>query len=101
MTGGTPYAMAPEQLRGARPDTRSDVWALGVLLQEIVVEHAAVHAPRRWRSSDRHPARAADANPVSRRARRSSDHRSVPGARPRADTSARAKWWLRSKPSPM
>lgn len=36
ITGGTPYAMAPEQLRGARADSRSDVWALGVLLQEIV-----------------------------------------------------------------
>ncbi len=36
VTGGTLYAMAPEQLRGARPDSRSDVWALGVLLQEIV-----------------------------------------------------------------
>ena len=33
---GTPYAMAPEQLRGARPDSRSDVWALGVLIQELV-----------------------------------------------------------------
>ena len=36
ITGGTLYAMAPEQLRGGRPDTRSDVWALGVLIQEIV-----------------------------------------------------------------
>lgn len=26
---GTPYAMAPEQLRGTRPDTRSDVWSGG------------------------------------------------------------------------
>ena len=36
MTGGTPYAMSPEQLRGGRPDSRSDVWAFGVLLQEII-----------------------------------------------------------------
>ena len=35
VTGGTLYASAPEQLRGAPADTRSDVWALGVLLQEL------------------------------------------------------------------
>jgi tetratricopeptide (TPR) repeat protein/predicted Ser/Thr protein kinase len=34
--GGTPYAMSPEQLRGARPDARSDIWSFGVLLQELV-----------------------------------------------------------------
>ena len=34
-SGGTPYTSAPEQLRGVQADTRSDVWALGVLLQEL------------------------------------------------------------------
>jgi predicted Ser/Thr protein kinase/tetratricopeptide (TPR) repeat protein len=33
---GTPYAMAPEQTRGAVADVRSDVWGLGVLLHEML-----------------------------------------------------------------
>jgi hypothetical protein len=41
---GTPYYMAPEQLRGERPDPRVDVFALGLLAVEVTTGARAVEA---------------------------------------------------------
>ena len=42
---GTPYAMAPEQVRGEPADARSDVWALGVLLFEMLTASRPFRQP--------------------------------------------------------
>jgi TolB-like protein/Flp pilus assembly protein TadD len=61
---GTPGAMSPEQLRGAEPDARSDLWALGVLLHHALTgvrpfdgDHAATVLQRVLNESPEPPSR--------------------------------------------
>lgn len=42
---GTPYAMAPEQVRGGFTNARTDIWALGVMLYELVSGARPFNAP--------------------------------------------------------
>jgi serine/threonine-protein kinase len=38
-TVGTPLYMAPEQIRGSFVDARTDLWAVGILLHELIAGH--------------------------------------------------------------
>src|SRR5688572_24129168 len=42
---GTPYAMAPEQVRGEESDPRTDIWAFGVLFCEMLTGAKPFTAP--------------------------------------------------------
>ena len=49
---GTVQYMAPEQVEGKEADARSDIWALGAVIYEMVDGHAAVRG-RHARERDR------------------------------------------------
>ena len=78
MIAGTLPYMAPELLRGQRGDQRSDIWALGVLLYEMVSRPPAVHRRDRLRSERRNSASGAAGAAIQRPRADARDHSAMP-----------------------
>jgi len=65
-TVGTPYYMAPEQIRGAKPTHLVDIYAFGVVLFELVTETRPFEAPTPGEIFDLILSRPLDPRPLMR-----------------------------------
>jgi serine/threonine-protein kinase len=65
-TVGTPYYMAPEQIRGAKPTHLVDIYAFGVVLFELVTETRPFEAPTPGEIFDLILSRPLDTRPLVR-----------------------------------
>ena len=78
---GTPSYLAPELLQGKEADARSDLWAFGVVLYEMLSGRLPFNGPNGFRSKRRDSARGSSA-PSSGGALQTKEYRrTVPGKR--------------------
>ncbi len=68
MVLGTPLSMAPEQVRGERPDARTDVYGFGVLLYQLLTGRPPFEGATRHEVEEQHlhapPPKVSDRAPV-------------------------------------